>query len=164
MKRPEARRARFIGGRERRFALDTNVFIRATREPDWEEQLAGFHAAFAPFEWLAAVVAQELLAGARGNSATVIERAILEPFERRGRLIVPTYAAWKETGAVLASLVTTNKARWADVPRSFVNDILLAMSCREAGVVLVTENVRDFERIAQVRPFDFVPPWPVPSS
>jgi hypothetical protein len=31
-------------------------------------------------------------------------------------------------------------------------------------VVLVTENTRDFERIAQVRRFDFVAPWPVPSS
>ena len=153
-----------MAGRERRYALDTNVFIRAAREPDWREQLVGFHAAFAPFEWLAAVVAQELLAGARGTSAKVIGRSILEPFERRGRLIVPSYVAWKETGVVLASLVAPNKARWKDVSRSLVNDVLLAMSCREAGVVLVTETVSDFSRIAEVRAFDFVPPWPTPSS
>lgn len=151
-------------GRERRYALDTNVFIRATHDPDWQEQLARFHAAFAPFEWLSAVVAQELLAGARTTAAKVIERSILEPFERRGRLIVPSYSAWKETGAVLASLVMSKKAQWDAVSRSFVNDILLAMSCRESGVVLVTDNVRDFERIAEVCAFDFVPPWPLPSS
>jgi predicted nucleic acid-binding protein len=41
-----------------------------------------------------------------------------------------------------------------------VNDVLLAMSCRESGVVLVTANVRDFERIAKVTKFAFVAPWP----
>jgi hypothetical protein len=29
--------------------------------------------------------------------------------------------------------------------------------------VLVTSNARDFARIAEVRPFDFVAPWPVPA-
>jgi predicted nucleic acid-binding protein len=153
-----------VAGRERRYVLDTNVFIRAARDAGWREQLVRFHAAFAPFEWLAAVVAQELLAGVRGSAARTLERAVLEPFERRGRVIVPSYEAWKETAAVLSGLVAAGQTSWPAVSRSFVNDILLAMSCREAGVVLVTENTRDFERIAKVRPFDFVTPWPVPSS
>jgi hypothetical protein len=50
------------------------------------------------------------------------------------------------------------------VSRSFVNDILLAMSCREAGVVLVTENVRDFARIAEVRAFDSCRRGPYPRA
>jgi hypothetical protein len=29
-------------------------------------------------------------------------------------------------------------------------------------MVLVTSNLRDFERIAAVREFDFVAPWPTP--
>lgn len=153
-----------MAGRERRYVLDSNIFIRAARDPAWQEQLIRFHAAFAPFEWLAAVVAQELHAGVCGSSADVLDRAVLDPFERRGRLIVPSWSAWKETGRVLSALVAGGKARWPDVSRSFVNDILLAMSCREAGVVLVTGNTRDFERIARVRRFDFVAPWPVPSS
>ena len=150
--------------RERKYALDTNIFIHASRDAGWQEELVRFHAAFAPFEVLAAVVAQELLVGARHNVARVIQRSVLEPFERRGRLIVPSYSAWKETGTVLSALSSRGKMQWRDVSRSFVNDVLLAMSCREAGVVLVTENVRDFERIAEVRPFDFVPPWPTPTS
>ena len=150
-------------GRERLYVLDTNVFIRAARDSAFGEDLTRFHAAFAPFEHLAAVVAQELIAGARGLAAKTIERAIIEPFERRGRIIVPSYAAWKETGAVLSALVSSG-IRWPDVSRSFVNDILLAMSCREAGMVLVTGNLRDFERIARVKPFEFTAPWPVPSS
>ncbi len=80
------------------------------------------------------------------------------PYERRGRLITPSYEAWKETGRVLAELVAP--AQWRTVTRSFVNDVVLAMSCRETGAVLVTGNARDFARIASVREFDFVQPWP----
>ena len=65
---------------------------------------------------------------------------------------------------MLSALIARGAARWPEVSRSFVNDILLALSCREAGVVLVTENLRDFERIAEVRRFDFVAPWPSPRS
>jgi predicted nucleic acid-binding protein len=43
---------------------------------------------------------------------------------------------------------------------AFGNDALLALSCREAGSVLVTDERRDFERIARVAPFDFVDRWP----
>lgn len=148
---------------QRRYALDTNVFIRATRDSAWLEHLERFHAAFAPFEVLSAVVAQELMAGVRGEAARVLERSLLLPFERRGRVIVPTYAAWKGAGEVLSALVAAHKVRWHELSRSFVNDVLVAMSCREAGVVLVTENHRDFARIAEVRKFDFVAPWPKPT-
>lgn len=148
---------------QRRYALDTSVFIRATRDAGWQEHLERFHAAFAPFEVLSSVVVQELMAGVRGEAARLLERSLLLPFEKRGRVIVPSYAAWKGAGEVLSALVTVHKMRWPEVSRSFVNDVLLALSCREAGVVLVTENHRDFARIAEVRKFDFVAPWPKPS-
>ena len=44
--------------------------------------------------------------------------------------------------------------------RSFLNDVLLAVSCRAAGLTLVTANLADFERIRRVETFEFVPPWP----
>jgi predicted nucleic acid-binding protein len=91
----------------------------------------------------------------RGKEASTLEQQVLGPFERRRRVVVVSYAAWKETGAVLSALVASGQVRWPEVTRSLVNDILLAMSCREAGVVLVTLNARDFARIAEVRPFDF---------
>ena len=153
-----------MAGRERRYALDTNVFIRASRDVTSQQELERFHATFAPFEVLSAVVAQELLAGAKDRAAKTVHAKVLEPFERRGRVIVPSYSAWKETGSVLSTLVSSDRTSWPDVSRSFVNDVLLAMSCRESGVVLVTENVREFARIAAVRQFDFVAPWPNPVS
>jgi hypothetical protein len=46
------------------------------------------------------------------------------------------------------------------VSKSFANDVLLALSCREAGCVLVTGNERDFQRIRRYVPFDYVEPRP----
>lgn len=46
------------------------------------------------------------------------------------------------------------------VSKAFANDVLLALCCREAGCVLVTENARGFSRIGRFVPFDFVAPWP----
>ena len=146
---------------ERRYTVDTNLYIDAMRTADGNAALRAFHAAYAPFEHLSAVVVQELRAGVRGRAAARLEAAIVAPFERRGRLVTPSYAAWKESGRVLAELV--GGAEWRSVSRSFVNDVLLAMSCREAGIVLVTKNLRDCARISAVRRFDYVAPWPIPA-
>ena len=48
----------------------------------------------------------------------------------------------------------------ARVSKAFANDVLLALSCREAGSVLVTDNERDFQRIRRCVQFDFMTPWP----
>jgi predicted nucleic acid-binding protein len=138
--------------------VDTHLYIDALRGEEGREALGAFQDAFAPFLHFSAVVAQELRAGVPAHAAGTLEAALFAPYERRGRLITPSYATWKETGRVLADLVAP--AQWRSVTRSFVNDVLLAMSCREAGAVLVTGNTRDFARIASVRRFDFVPPWP----
>jgi predicted nucleic acid-binding protein len=146
---------------ERRYTVDTNLYIDALRTEAGKAALNTFHSAYAPFEYLSAIVVQELRAGVRGRAATKLESTIVAPFERRGRIITPTYTAWKEAGRVLAELIAPTE--WRSVSRSLVNDVLLAMSCREAGIVLVTANVDDFTRIATIRPFDFVRPWPLPA-
>ena len=82
--------------------------------------------AYAPFEHLSAVVAQELRSGARSaQAATLLQRHVFDALERRGRIFAPTVAGWKR-----------------------------------AGVVLVTNNGRDFTRIQGVLPFEFVHVWP----
>jgi predicted nucleic acid-binding protein len=149
---------------ERKYTLDTNIFIRAFRDCKANAELQLFHTAFAPFEYLSAVVVQELRAGTRGKDAAALQRALFDPFERRGRVLTPGYDAWKRTGEVMSVLAAKEGLEIRRVPRSFVNDILLAVTCREAGVVLVTDNTADFERIRRVLPFEFVAPWPRPSG
>jgi hypothetical protein len=46
------------------------------------------------------------------------------------------------------------------VSTSFANNVLLALSCREVGGVLVTENEQNFQRIRRHVRFDSVKPWP----
>ena len=149
--------------RERRYALDTNLYIRAFRDAEFNAALQVFHTVFAPWEHLSAVVAQELRAGARRHQVRELDRHILAPFERRDRVFTPSYAGWKEAGEVLAALIEEKLIDWRQVSRAFVNDVLLAVSCRESGIVLVTDNLADFERIGRVVRFSFTGPWPAPS-
>jgi predicted nucleic acid-binding protein len=48
---------------EGKYVLDTNLFIQAFRDEAANAELQRFHQLFAPFEYLSAVVAQELRAG-----------------------------------------------------------------------------------------------------
>jgi len=142
----------------RRYVIDTQLYIDALRTDAAKAALGEFQIRNTPFLHLSAVVAQELRAGVRDAAAKQLERSLLAPYESRGRLITPSYAAWKDAGRVLSELVSP--AGWRSVTRSFVNDVLLALSCREAGAVLGTANTSDFARIATVARFDYVEAWP----
>lgn len=145
----------------RRFVLDTNLYIEAARDRTRAEELAQFSSAFLPSLYLHAVVVQELLAGAvSAEWRREIERVIVGPFERRGRIIVPSYRAWKRSGEIVAELIAKKKIPPGGMSRSFMNDVILAASCKESGLILVTRNVRDFERIATVEDLNVVKPWP----
>lgn len=147
--------------RERRYALDTNLYIRGFRDETARLELESFLQAFAPFCYFPAIVAQELIAGVKGAvEEKQLDRHLISRFERRGRVLAPSTAAWVASGRVLRELAQAEGLRLASVSKSFGNDILLAATCREHGICLVTENLRDFARIRVHLPFDFVAPWP----
>lgn len=146
---------------ERKYTLDTNVFIHAFRALEANQHLQRFHRAFAPFEHLSAVVAHELLAGAQDVEARrLLDRHLIDPFAKRSRLYSPSADAWQRAGDTLARFRRDEGVDLRRMRRGFANDVLLACSCREAGITLVTNNVRDFTRIAKYLKFDFEPPWP----
>jgi predicted nucleic acid-binding protein len=131
-----------------KYALDTNVFIGAVRDDSERVRVLDFHSQYVATEYLSAVVAMELRAGARTpQAATVLERQILARFEIRDRVFAPSYSAFLAAGRVLAAL--------RDHGTSLRGDALIAASCREAGITLVTKNARDFTRIRKVMPFQF---------
>jgi predicted nucleic acid-binding protein len=145
----------------KRYVLDTNLFIDAARDRGKAEELSAFTSAFLPQVHLHSIVVQELLAGATNSEwRRDIERGLVGPFERRGRILTPSYRAWKRSGEVVAELVEAKRLSVTGIRRSFLNDVLLAASCREEGFTLVTGNVKDFAMIAEVEPVRFVPPWP----
>jgi len=139
--------------------LDTNCFIDAARNAETGAAFEAFCTNAAPGLHLSAVVAAELRAGA-GRSRSTLERVVLAPYVRHDRVIAPSAKSWDVLGNTLAALVQREGLVLAQMRRSFVFDILIAHSCREAGAVLVSANKRDFERIARVFAFDFVAPYP----
>lgn len=143
----------------RKFVLDTNCFIDATHDAGARAALETFSLAAAPGLYLSAVVAAELRAGA-GRGRATLERLVLDPYVRRGRVITPSATSWETLGTVLGTLAGRDGLVLAQTPRSFIFDVLIAHSCREAGATLVSGNTRDMERIARVFPFDFVAPYP----
>jgi predicted nucleic acid-binding protein len=146
-----------------KYVLDTNVFVRADRDSAWAEELVTFYAAFLPETFLHAVVVQELLLGAvDARRGQALYEGYVAPFEARQRVVTPTYANWRRSGEVVATLVQRRHLSPGGFSRSFLNDVLLAVSCREAGVVLITANVADFSLIQAVEPVRFAPPWPGP--
>ena len=145
----------------RKYVLDTQLFINAFRDPVANEELQRFHRAFAPFEHLSVIVAQELRAGVkRPTDRNALERNVLRIYERAGRTITPSADAWHRSGDLLAEMARQQGLEIARVSKAFGNDVLLALSCREAGCVLVTDNERDFHRIRRLVQFDFMKPWP----
>lgn len=149
--------------RERRYAVDTNLFIRGYRTEHDRGALEAFLQAFAPFCYLPVIVAQELLAGVRTVSEErALNRHLIGTFERRGRLLAPSAAAWLESGRVLRALARAESLALGRLTKAFGNDIMLAVTCREHGVCLVTENARDFARIRRHLQFDYTAPWPTP--
>jgi predicted nucleic acid-binding protein len=145
----------------RKYVLDTQLFINAFRDPGANDVLQRFHRAFAPFEHLSLVVAQELRAGVRRREdRRVLERHLFNVFERAGRTFTPSANAWHRSGDLLSEMARREGLEIGRHSKSFANDVLLALSCREAGCVLVTDNARDFDRIRRYVQFDFVKPWP----
>jgi predicted nucleic acid-binding protein len=145
----------------RKFVLDTQLFIQAFRNQQANEALQEFHRNFSPFEYLSVVVAQELRAGIRRpQERKRLENNVLRIFERAGRMITPSENAWHRSGDVLAEMGRKEGLEIARLSKAFANDVLLALSCREAGCTLVTDNLRDFERIRRFVSFEFTAPWP----
>lgn len=150
-----------MAGTARKYVLDTNCFVDAARSPDAAANYEAFVARAAPKLWLSAVVAAELRAGvrsARGRQS--LERQVLDTYGRRRRVLAPSAASWEALGATLADLRERDGLDLRRVPRSFVFDVLIAHSCREAGAVLISANARDMQRIGRVFDFEYVAPYP----
>jgi predicted nucleic acid-binding protein len=145
----------------RKYALDSSCYVDASRDAAVLASLRRFAALAAPGLYLSSVVAAELRAGARSTrDRKVLEDKVLGPFARRERLLTPSASAWDALGRVLATLREREGLQLSQVPRSFAFDTLLAYSCREAGVVLVSANNRDMARIRRVFTFEYVAPYP----
>ena len=148
-----------------KYALDTNIFLDSFRDDEAEAELLTFLERALPSTFMSAVVMQELAAGARTpRAARELRRLVFEPFERRGRVFAPSAAALVESGRILAALAAREGWPLVDENPSLLNDALIAASCRERGIALVTKD-RDFMRLAPfVKGCRHFAPWPEMTS
>jgi predicted nucleic acid-binding protein len=137
-----------------KYALDTNVVIDALNQPGELEAVTHFLTWALPQTYLSAIVSHELAAGVSGTrQRAILEQQLLGPFERRGRLFAPTPTTWRRAGELIARGLRISTP-------SALNDLLLALSCREAGITLLTRD-RDFRWLARhVRGLTMLAPYP----
>ena len=145
-----------------KYALDTNIFIDGFRSEEAQADVFAFLSRALPFTYLSAVVMQELAAGARTTEAARdVQQGVFQPFERRRRVFVPSAAAFVESGRVLAAVAKRVGWQVIDEKPSLLNDALIATSCRELGVTLITKD-GDFKTLASfVKGFRYAAPWPI---
>jgi predicted nucleic acid-binding protein len=97
-----------------------------------------------PKTYLASVVSAELRAGA----TSVTARRAVEQFTSRahkvGRVVAPGAGTFDRAGDLLGRIRQKEPRLRSKIPR-FWNDLLIALSARELGAVLVTCDARDFE-------------------
>lgn len=147
-----------------KYALDTNIFVDSFRSEEAEAELLAFFKRALPFTFLSAVVMQELAVGARSvQAARDLRRSLFEPFEKRSRVFAPSGAAFLESGSMIASLAARDGLQVSGNP-SLLNDALIACSCREQGITLITRD-SDFDRFLPfMRGWRHVAPWPARPS
>lgn len=92
-----------------------------------------------------------------GPTRGTMERRVLDPYVRGGRLLAPSGASWDALGTTLATLVEQEGLVLAQTSRSFIFDILIAHACREARAVLVSADMRGLQRIAPLSSLRLMP-------
>lgn len=145
------------------YAFDSNVYIVALRSRTDLEELKEFLRRAGGRVVVSAVVAMELRAGAATVEQQADVDALIGEYRRRQAVITPSFEAYAHAGRVLSALRVGRRS--GDVPASFIADAIIASSCREVGVTLITRNFGDFSRLQrQLRGFRFSAPWPNPGS
>ena len=125
---------------------DTSYLIEHFRKETVQEAFLNlnryYHIAFS------SVVLMELLAGAFDPK----ERKLIDQITRNFTVISVTEHQWFLCGEIMMKLRRDKKIDRARV-KGLLADILIAVSVRGAGAVLVTRNEKDFKLIGEV--FDF---------
>ena len=112
-------------------------------------KLTAFPAGF----FMSSVVLQELIAGAADKSEVQRWLAAQRFYEKAKRLLVPN--DWCEAGRILNAMLRGLKSKAGgrtpklqdSEKQSIIRDVLIARTVKRASALLVTDNVKDFQRI-----------------
>lgn len=143
------------------YIIDTNLYILALHDPGFAAELESFQRAALTRLWLSAVVAFEIVVGAVNDAhAERYERLMLRPFHGRNRILVPDERSWRLAARMHREIRSLGGFEAKLRQRSFLNDMLIAATCRQVGATLLTANRSDYELLNRVVGVRFLTHFP----
>ena len=129
------------------YLLDTNIciFTIKRKPPEIREQFRRHHGQMA----VSAVTLMELIYGAEKSQAPERNLAEIEGFAARLEVLEYGSEAAKHTGQIRAELARIGKPIGP-------YDQMIAGHARSRGLIVVTNNLREFERVPGLRVVDWV--------
>ena len=129
------------------YLLDTNIciFTIKCKPPEIREQFRRYHGQMA----ISAVTLMELIYGAEKSQAPERNLAEIEGFAARLELLEYGSEAAKHTGQIRAELAKVGKPIGP-------YDQMIAGHARSRGLIVVTNNLREFERVPGLRVVDWM--------
>lgn len=97
------------------------------------------------------VVLMELLSGAYDNK----EQKLIDQIKNNFTVITVTERQWYVAGDIMRKLRLDEKIDPLRI-KSLLADILIAVSARDIGAVLITKNEKDFKLISEVLDFKYI--------
>jgi predicted nucleic acid-binding protein len=130
----------------KRVLLDTNIYIDWMNTGEREDLVIGSGL----LRHMSSVVLMELEAGATTLAARHAVNELSRVYEKAGRLVLPTRAVWKRAGGVLRGL----RSRGREIRRSsLVHDVWIALTARDIGASVITNDASDFSEIRKLVDF-----------
>lgn len=126
--------------------FDTSIFIDHLRTGCHEQRIESLTGLIRT----SSVVLAELWRGATRPA----ERKLLQALERNHPILTPTEKNWLESGRIVGQ-IRADKGFAREKLRDLHFDVLIALTARSFGALLITSNRSDFELISAYRRFQF---------
>lgn len=137
----------------KKVVIDTSCYLPYLNHPSQPQPPPLAQLIVSNTEYLSSVVFAELRAGAHRPEDIRRLKELRHLFHTRSRFLVPLLADWELAGEILARLGRKFDMEGKGLSRLF-NDVLIALSARRIGAIVITSNRIDFERIRSCHGFE----------
>ncbi len=101
-----------------------------------------------PILYLSSIVIEEMYAGAWDTRTERLLDKLYNTFEGVGRLVTPLPFEWQRAGKILAKIGRKYGVTQQALAR-LTHDLLIALSARRIGAIILTANLKDFKRLQE---------------